>query len=113
MPVVAIHSNSDPLAAVESESVFRDLVTAGGNATNLIQAYTDEHAHAAQSAPEVAAAINALVQWIDKGTKPTPQSIAAMCDQMRPTYDGRCSYHPEYQPKSFDTRFYPRPASTH
>src|SRR4029077_307448 len=76
VPVVSIHSMNDPQAAVESQAAYRSKVTAAGNGMRLVQAYTDESEHAAQSAPELGAALDALMQWIEKGDKPTPQSIA-------------------------------------
>lgn len=105
VPVVSIHSLNDPQAAVEGQYEFRERAKAAGNADRLVQAYTDENQHAAQSPPEMAAAFDALVQWIEKGTKPSPQSIAAACEQMRATYSGPCRYDPDYEPKPFNTRF--------
>jgi hypothetical protein len=111
VPVVAIHSLNDPQVAVEAESVYRTTVNAAGYGDKLVQAYTDERAHAAQSAPERGAALDALMQWIDKGVKPTAQSIADGCQAMRTSLDGPCRYHPDFSPKSYDTRFYPREAA--
>ena len=76
-----------------------------GKGDLLVQAYTDERAHTAQSAPELAASLDALMQWIEKGTKPSPQSIASSCGQMRATYDGPCRYHPDYEVKPLSTRY--------
>ncbi len=76
-----------------------------------MQAFTDERAHTAQSAPELAAGLDALMQWIEKGTKPTAQSIAAGCQQLRASLDGPCRYHPEYAPKPYATRYYTREAA--
>jgi hypothetical protein len=108
VPVVSIHSINDPQVVVEAQSAYRDTVKAAGSGVRLVQAFTDERAHTGQSAPELAAALDALMQWIEKGVKPTPQSIAAGCDQLRASLDGPCRYHPEFTPKPFNTRFYPR-----
>jgi hypothetical protein len=105
VPVVSIHSMNDPQAAVESQAAYRAKVTAAGNGMRLVQAYTDESEHAAQSPPELGAALDALMQWIEKGEKPTPQSIAASCGQLRASYEGPCRYHPDYEPKPYSTRF--------
>jgi molybdenum cofactor biosynthesis enzyme MoaA len=80
-------------------------VQAAGNGERLVQAFTDERAHTSQSAPELAAGIDALMQWIEQGTKPSPQSIAASCQRLRVTNDGPCRYHPEFTPKAYDTRY--------
>ncbi len=53
----------------------------------------------------------ALMQWIDKGTKPTAQSIAAGCEQLRASLDGPCRYRPEYAPQPYATRYYTREAA--
>jgi pimeloyl-ACP methyl ester carboxylesterase len=74
----------------------------------LVQAFTDEHAHVGQSAPEFAAALDTLMRWIEIGAKPTPQSIAAACEELRASLNGPCRFHPEFNPKSLNTRFYPR-----
>ena len=111
VPVVSIHSINDPQVVVEGQSVYRDTVKAAGSSDRLVQAYTDERAHTAQSAPELAAALDALMQWIEKGTKPTAQSIAAGCEALRGSLEGPCRYHPEFSPKPFATRYYPREAA--
>jgi hypothetical protein len=108
VPVVSIHSISDTGVPIEEQSAYRDIVTAAGSGDRLVQAFTDEHAHTAQSGPELVAALDALMQWIEKGVKPTPQTIAAGCEQLRGSLDGPCRYHPEYIPKPFGSLFYPR-----
>ena len=105
IPVVSIHSFNDPQAAVEAQYEYRKAATDAGNGARLVQAYTDEDVHTAQSAPELAASFNALQNWIDKGTKPTAQSIAAACTTLAAKYQGPCRYHPDYQPKPYNTRF--------
>jgi len=112
VPVIAIHSLNDPQLVVEAESVYRATVNAAGYGDKLVQAYTDERAHAGQSASERAAALDGLMQWIDKGTKPTAQSIADGCQAfMKASLEGPCRYHPDFTPKSYDTRYYPREAA--
>src|SRR5262245_7606071 len=105
IPVISLHSINDPQVVVEVQSHYRAAVQAAGNGERLVQAYTDERAHTAQSKPELAAGIDALMQWIEQGTKPTPQSIAASCQRLRVTIDGPCRYHPEFTPKGYETRY--------
>jgi hypothetical protein len=108
VPMVSLHSINDPQVAVESQSVYRDAVNAAGNGDRLVQAYTDERAHTGQSAPELGAAIASLMEWVGKGQKPTPDAIAARCQQLSTTLKGPCRYHPEFTPKAYSTRYYPR-----
>jgi pimeloyl-ACP methyl ester carboxylesterase len=105
VPVVSIHSMNDPQAAVEAQWEYRDRVRSAGKGNLLVQAYTDERVHVGQSPPEFAASFEALMQWVEKGTKPTAQSIAAACAPLRATYEGPCRYHPEYEPKPLNTRY--------
>jgi len=105
VPVLSIHSINDPQVAVEVQSAYRDTVSAAGRGDRLVQAYTDEIGHTAQSAPEIAAALEALMQWIEKGVKPTPQAVAATCERLRATHDGPCRYRSEYAPRPYGTRY--------
>lgn len=105
IPVVSIHSMNDPQAAVEAQYEYRERAKASGNGDRLVQAYGDEKVHTGQSDPELAAALNGLTAWIEKRTKPSPQSIASSCMALRATYDGPCRYHPDYEPKPLSTRF--------
>ena len=108
IPAIALHSINDPQVMVEVQSSFRDAVRAAGAGDRLVQNFTDEREHSGQSAPELAAAFESLAHWIDKGEKPTPQSMAAGCETLRAAVGGPCRFHPDYQPKPFSTRFYPR-----
>nr|ACN58924.1 putative membrane protein [uncultured bacterium BLR7] len=105
IPVVSIHSLNDPQAAVEHQAEYAAKVKAAGKSDLLVQNYTDENIHVGQSQPEMASSINALQAWIDKGTKPTPQSIAAACESLKTAEDNRCRWHSDYQPKPLNTRF--------
>jgi len=105
IPVLSIHSINDPRVAVEVQSAYRDLVAAAGNGDRLVQAYTDENEHTGQSGSELAAALDALMLWIEKGTKPTAQSVATRCEQLLMSYEGPCRYHPEFTPKAYSTRY--------
>jgi hypothetical protein len=111
VPVVSIHSINDPQVVVEAQSAYLDTVKAAGSTDRPAQAFTDERGHTAQSAPELAAGLDALMQWIDKGAKPTPQSIAAGCERLRASLDGPCRYRPDYRPQPYATRYYTREAA--
>jgi hypothetical protein len=105
IPVISIHSMNDPQVAVEVQTAYRDAVNAAGNGERLVQAYTDERAHTQQSKPELAASLDALMQWIEQGKKPSAQSIASTCQRLRVDIDGPCRWHPEFTPKAYETRY--------
>jgi hypothetical protein len=105
VPVLSIHSMNDPQVAVEVQSAYRDRVRAAGSGDRLVQAYTDEKLHTGQSGPELAAALDSLLQWIEKGSAPTPQTVATRCEQLLMTFDGPCRYHREFEPKPYNTTY--------
>jgi len=108
VPVVTIHGIGDPDVVVEEESAYRDAVRAAGSGDRLVQAFIDAHVHVGLSEPELTAARDALMRWIETGAKPTPQSIAAACEELRANLNGPCRYLPEFTPKPLNTRHYPR-----
>lgn len=108
VPEVTIHAIDDPTAFVEHESRYRDVVTAAGKSDLLVQTFVDEKDHSFLTAPAYPAALRALVDWVDNGTKPTPPSIAAACPSYQAKYGSRCSFVPDYTPRSYDSRVYPR-----
>jgi alpha-beta hydrolase superfamily lysophospholipase len=101
VPVMAIHSINDPQVSVNPEALYRDLAKATGTANKLVQVYTDENEHTAQSDAEIAAAFDSLMEWIESGTRPSPQSIAAACKNLRVNLRGPCRYHPDFEPKGY------------
>jgi hypothetical protein len=105
VPLLSIHSLNDPRVAVEVQSLYRDRVRATGSGDRLVQAYTDERAHSGQSDPVLAAALQSVMQWVEKGVKPTPQSLLAMCEQLVVRLGGPCNYKPEFEPKAYNTRY--------
>jgi len=105
VPVLSIHSINDPQVAVEVQTPYRELVHAAGRGDRLVQAYTDENAHAGQSSAELAASFDSLMQWVEKGVKPTPQSIADRCEQLVKEFEGPCRYRPAYESKAYATRY--------
>jgi hypothetical protein len=66
-----------------------------------VQAYTDENGHTAQSDAEIAAALDNMMQWIESGTHPSPQSVAAACENLRVNLTGPCRYRHDFEPKGY------------
>jgi pimeloyl-ACP methyl ester carboxylesterase len=105
IPVVSIHSLNDPQAAVEAQYDYREVVRKAGHGERLVQAYTDEPAHTAQSWPELGAAFDGLLQWVSTGRKPSLFSIMATCERARVMFEGPCRYRPAFEPKPYATRY--------
>jgi hypothetical protein len=103
IPVMAIHSINDPQVSVNAEAFYRDLAKTTASSDRLVQAYTDEPEHTAQSDPEITAALNGLMQWIETGRRPSPQSVALACETLTASLTGPCRYHPEFEPRGYAT----------
>jgi pimeloyl-ACP methyl ester carboxylesterase len=105
VPVLSVHAIDDPTAFVELESTFLATMTAAGNATHLVQTFTDEHEHSYLSDPEYVALMQSLLAWVMTGEKPTPEGIAQLC---RTIDAAGCHFVPGYRPAALSTRTTPR-----
>lgn len=109
MPVISFHASNDPTAFVELQSLYRDIVQRGGSGDRLVQVFSDEREHSYLGESQYPALFSALLDWIDKGVKPTPQSLLARCKTFEATYGSNCRIQPDYQPPPLDSRVTPRP----
>ena len=107
-PTLTLHAEDDPTAFVELENAFHDVVVKAGSEQQLVQAFTDEHEHLKEATPEYAALLRAMVAWIERGKKPTVQSLAAECEVAQKRYGEACHYDPGFYPKPLITRVYTR-----
>lgn len=108
LPTVSLHAIDDPTAFVELESAYRRIRDAAGTGDLLVQSFSAEREHSYLSDPEYPALFDALLDWIDKGEKPTPEGLAARCAELRPRYDSDgkngCHIRPEWQPPALESR---------
>ena len=104
VPVLTLHAIDDPTAFVELESTFRDTMTAAGRADRLVQTFSDEHAHSYLADPEYVAEMAALLDWIERGDKPTPASVAARCRAAEAAFGAGCALRPDYVPAPLSSR---------
>ena len=79
-----------------------------GQASRLVQTFTDEHGHSDLADAAYVARGEALVQWGAKGDKPTPESVAARCAALEPRFGAGCHVAPNYRPAPLDARVTPR-----
>jgi len=108
VPVLSAHGIGDAVAFVELQSVFRDTVQRAGRSGGLVQVFTDEHEHSYWSDPIYVALMQALLQWVDGGEKPTPQTVAQRCAAAESRFGTGCRVLPDYRPAALDTRVTPR-----
>jgi alpha-beta hydrolase superfamily lysophospholipase len=109
MPTLTMHAIDDPTAFVELESAYKEIREHAGTGNLLVQTFAAESVHSFLSAPEYVALFASLLDWIDHGTKPSPQSVLQLCERYESHYAGGCHIRPEYAPRPLSTRVTPRP----
>lgn len=112
LPTVSLHGISDPTAFVELDRVYRDLRVQAGTADRLVQAFTVSREHSFLHAPEYPALFGALLDWIDRGEKPTPDTLLTRCKAFEPRFgeagQSPCRIDPAFYPKPLAERLPPR-----
>jgi hypothetical protein len=107
-PVLSLHAINDPTAFVELESAYRAVVERSGASGMLVQAYSDESEHSYLAEAQYPALFTALLEWIDKKEKPTPQKVLSLCRSYEAAYGPGCKIQPAYVPPALDSRVAPR-----
>lgn len=98
-PTITLHAKNDPTVFVDHEAIYRQTVDKAGNGELLVQNFSDEAEHSKLSTPQYAALFSAMLSWIDKGEKPTPQTVAALCEKKAETYKEPCKLLPDFVPQ--------------
>lgn len=105
VPVLSAKWISDPTAFVELDAHFKTVMQQGGSGDRLVQTFTTNAvSHSYISDPTYPTLIAALVHWVETGTKPTPQSVAASCSAFEARFGAGCSFAPSYTPPELETR---------
>lgn len=110
LPTLTLRGIYDQTAFVELAHSYQQIREAAGTADQLVQVYTKERGHSYLSDPEYRAALAALLDWVDQGAKPTPNSLAERCEQAQalpevaPESNRGCHIEPGYQPQPLAAR---------
>ena len=109
VPVMTVHGVADPVAFVELEATFRDTLVRGGSAERLVQVYTQDSDHAYGSDAQFLGAMAALLDWVERGERPTPAQVAARCQALdtgtgAAAANAACRILPDYQPAPLASR---------
>jgi pimeloyl-ACP methyl ester carboxylesterase len=108
VPVLNAHGVGDATVFVESTDTLRQRMVAAGNGQRLVQSFVDSSEHSYWGDAPYPPLFEALLNWVEKGQKPTPAGIAERCRQLRPTQPADCKFLPDYVPKPLATRILPR-----
>jgi hypothetical protein len=106
VPVITMHAVNDPTAFVELESVFRETMRRGGSGDRLVQLFTDDSEHSYLSDAQYVTAMRALLSWIERREKPTPQAVASQCHDVDVAFAPAtgCRFLPDFAVKALAAR---------
>ena len=105
IPTLTMHGIGD-MAVVEAEAVYREAFQQAGTLDYLLQTYTNTMIpHCGFSSAEYKAVFYALLNWIEKGTRPTREEISAACNRYSQAGEGECRFNLTFQPNAFEGRF--------
>ncbi|WP_311223950.1 MULTISPECIES: hypothetical protein [unclassified Acidovorax] len=96
VPVLSVKWIGDPTAFVELDSQFRTTMERAGSGDRLVQTFTRQGTHSYISDPTYPALVAALLDWVERGAKPTPEQVAARCRQAEAQFGAGCSFEPGY-----------------
>lgn len=76
--VLTVHALDDGLVIPENETVYRDAFARAGRSDQLVQLFTDRGGHCGFVA-ELFPALAALTAWVERGEKPSTETVMAAC----------------------------------
>ena len=82
-------------------------MVAAGNGARLVQTFIDSSEHSYWGDAYYPPLFEALLNWVEKGQKPTPAGVAERCRQLRAAQAADCRFLPDYVPKALATRIPP------
>lgn len=108
VPVLTAHGIRDSTVFVEGSDTLRLRMETAGNGARLVQTYVDSAEHSYWGDAMYPPLFEALLAWVNQGTKPTPVGIAARCAALRPAQASECRFQTAYTPQPLATRIAPR-----
>lgn len=109
VPVLTMHGIDDPTAFVELEETFKRTMEQAGHGKTLVQLFTQDREHSYLSDAQYVTAMDALLAWVERGTVPTADGVAAACTNAA-AFDPAtgCRFVPTYTPAPLSSRVPPR-----
>ena len=108
VPVLNAHGVRDATVFVEGTHTLRQRMVAAGRGDRLVQAYIDSSEHSYWGDAHYPPLFEALLDWVEKGRKPTAAGIAERCRQLRGAQAADCRFLPDYVAQPLATRIPPR-----
>lgn len=104
VPVLTTHGIGDATAFVELQDSFRRTMERAGNGARLVQTYVDSAEHSYLGDATYPPLFAALLDWVERGAKPTPAAIAQRCRTMDPARAEGCRFVPDHVPRPLASR---------
>jgi pimeloyl-ACP methyl ester carboxylesterase len=108
IPVLAAHGINDPTVFVEGMDTLHQRMESQGSGDRLVQTFVDSNQHSYWGDAMYPPLFEALLDWVEKGVKPSPAGVAARCREMRAAAPNECRFAPDYTAKPLTTRIPPR-----
>jgi hypothetical protein len=108
VPVLTTHGIGDPTVFVEAEHHFAEAMRHVGTGDRLVQTFVDSREHSYLGDPIYPTLLAALLDWVERGEKPTPEAIATRCRSMEATFGPGCKFVPTFVPQPLASRVPPR-----
>lgn len=107
MPVLSTHGIGDSTVFVEGSDTLRARMTDAGNGARLVQTFVDSPEHSYLGDAIYPPLFEALLGWVERNDRPTPQRIAERCRERQaaagaPVAD--CRFRPDYAVKPLASR---------
>jgi hypothetical protein len=108
VPVVSAHGIHDATVFAEGSDTLRQRMVAAGNGERLVQNFVDSAEHSYWGDAYYPPLFNALLNWVEKGQKPTAAGIASSCLQQAGATAKDCRFLPDHVNKPLASRIHPR-----
>ena len=108
VPVLSAHGIADATVFVEGSDTLRQRMLAAGNGHRLVQTFVDSSEHSYWGDAHYPPLFEALLNWVDKGQKPSPAGVADRCRQLRTAQPADCRFLPAFTPQPLASRIAPR-----
>ena len=92
LPTLAIHWKDDPIASAEADIHYEQAIIRQGNRQLFVRLVTTDGTHSRLSDAEYVATLEALVDWIGSGTRPSRFTIRAICKDVAIAEQGHCGF---------------------
>jgi hypothetical protein len=91
LPTLALNWRDDPVVSAEAAAEYERQVGADGNGHLFWRLVTGEGTHSRLADAEYAAALTALLQWIESGDRPSVAATESECHRLAQQFSAPCS----------------------